>query len=159
VIHRWRRRSGVRAFSIGGVVRETNGRYGMRYCILPALTGASSLPLIYDLTRGDRWITALMVVLTLGTLGGVIPAVISKEESKPSLLPMASAFVAGAFASGLCGFTKYYIDIGHRDPELVLGVVASALEFCGVAAVGGTATSVGAYFGACIQGIRRAKTG
>jgi hypothetical protein len=99
----------------------------------------------------DRWGTALLAVLGLGALGGAIPRVMSRGESQLRWIQMASAFAAGALVSEFCGFLWYYIDYGHRDPEVVLGLMASLLEFFAIAAAGGTATALGMYLGGLVQ--------
>jgi hypothetical protein len=130
----------------------------MKSFLPPAIAGALCLPATYGLTRWGRWgsiLTALMVVVVMGALGGAIPVVMSKGNGKPRSLHLASAFVVGAFASELLVFTYYYISFGYQDELLSVGVVFTVLEFGGIAAFGGTATCVASL----VQRIRRARTG
>jgi hypothetical protein len=105
------------------------------------------LPATYDFNRTDKYLAALRAIFIIGTLGGATPAVLSGGVSKPRLLRLVSAFVIGALASEVVGFARYFIDVGYRDPELVLGVFATAIEFCCIAVVGGAATWFGATTG------------
>ena len=127
--------------------------------IPPAVAGASCLPVIYDLTRTDRFLDAFWVIALMGALGGTIPVVIYRRRSKPRLLHLASAFAAGAFASEFCAFAWYFITVGYNDPELLLGVVGDALELGGIAAVGSTALCVRASVGLLVRRLWRMKRG
>ena len=117
------------------------------------------LPAIYDLTRTDRFLAALREIVVIGTLGGAVPVVLSWRGSKPRLLRLTLAFVAGALASEVFCFTRYFIDIGYCDPELVLGIFGDALELCGIAVVGGIATCFGATAGLLVRRFCRLKMG
>jgi hypothetical protein len=126
--------------------------------IPPAVAGASCLPVIYDLNRLGRFLDAFWVIALMGALGG-IPVVLSKRRSKPRLLHLASAFVAGAFASEFCAFAWYFITFGYSDPELVLGVLGDAVELGGIASVGSTALCIRASVGLHVRRLWRMKTG
>jgi hypothetical protein len=125
--------------------------------IAPALAGASCLPAIYDLTRTDRFLAAFWVIAFTGAVGGMIPVVVYRRRSKPRLLHLVSAFVAGAFASEFCAFAWYFITVGYSDPELVLGVFCEALELGGIAAVGSTALCLRASVGLLVRRLWRMK--
>jgi hypothetical protein len=131
---------------------------GLLPLIPPAMAGASCLPVTFDLTRTDRFLDAFWVIALMGALGGTIPVVIYRWRSKPRLLHLASAFVAGAFASEFCFFAWYFITVGYSDPELVLGVFCSALELGGIAAVGSTALCIRASVGLLVRRLWRMKT-
>ena len=127
--------------------------------IAPAVAGASCLPVIYDLTRTDKFLAAFWVIALMGALGGTIPVVVYRRRSKPRLLHLASAFIAGAFASEFCAFAWYFITVGYSDPELVLGIFGAALELGGIAAVGSTALCIRAAVGLLVRRLWRMKRG
>ena len=109
------------------------------------------MPATYDCNRTDKYLAALRAIVVIGTLGGAIPAVLYGRGSKQRLLRLVSALVIGALASEILGFAMYFIDVGYRDPELVLGVFGAALEFCGIAVAGSTATFLGATAGLLVR--------
>jgi hypothetical protein len=121
----------------------------------PLLAGALCLPATFDLTRTDRFLAALQAIVVIGTLGGAIPVVLSRRGRKPRSLHLVLAFVGGALASEGSFFASYFIDSGYRDPELLLGVVGTALELCGIAVVGGSATYLGAAAGLLVRRVCR----
>jgi hypothetical protein len=117
----------------------------------PALAGASCLPGTFYLNRTDRYLAAFCVVALMGALGG-IPVPLSR---RPRLLHLAAAFVAGAFVSEFCAFAWYFITLGYHDPELILGVVGSALELVAIAAVGSLALCIRASVGRLVRRLSR----
>jgi hypothetical protein len=127
--------------------------------IPPAVAGASCLPATYDLNRTDKYLAAFWVIALVGALGGTIPVVLSRRESRPRLLHLVLAFVAGALASEFCVFAWYFITLGYRDVYLPLGVLGAALELGGIAAVGSTALCVGASVGLLVRRVCRMKRG
>jgi hypothetical protein len=138
--------------SIASRLDESQPRRSQRFfawllAFLPVLAGALCLPATYDFNRTDKYLAALRAIFIIGTLGGATTVVLSARESKLRLLRLVSAFVIGALASEVYCFARYFIDVGYRDPELVLGVSATAIEFCCIAVVGGTATCFGATTG------------
>jgi hypothetical protein len=142
---------------IASQLNESQPRRSLRFFtwllayLPPMLAGALCLPATYDFNRTDRYLAALRAVFVIGTLGGATPAVLSGGGSKPRLLRLVSAFVIGALASEIVVFAMYFIDVGYRDPELVLGVFGDALEFCYIAGVGGAATWFGASAGLLVR--------
>ena len=132
---------------------------GLLPLIPPAMAGASCLPVTFDLTRTDRFLDAFWVIALMGALGGTIPVVIYRRRSKPRLLHLASAFVAGAAASEFCFFAWHFITVGYSDRELLLGVIGCALELGGIAAVGSTALGVRGSVGRLVRRLWRMKRG
>ena len=134
----------------------------MKYFLPPAVAGALCLPATYGLTRWGFWVSiliALLVVVVMGALGGAMPIVMSKGNQRLRLLHLGSAFVVGALAIEVIGFTYYYIICGYQDEHLIEGVVFTVLEFGGIAAIGGAATCLGALAASVVQRPRRAKKG
>ena len=98
------------------------------------------------------------MIALMGALGGTIPVVIYRRRSKPRLLHLASAFVAGAFASEFCFLAWYFITVGYSDPELALGVFGCALELGGIAVIGSTALCIRASVGRLVRRLWQMKT-
>ncbi len=138
---------------IGAPRREVQPRLARGFLIRllpfvpPAVAGASCLPAIYHLVRTDRFVAAFCVIVVVGVLGGVFSVAAWTQGRRPRLLHLSTALFAGALASQACGFARYYITVGYRDPELALGILGSALELGGIALVGAAATCVGVGIG------------
>jgi hypothetical protein len=142
--------------NIASQLKERQPRRSQRFftrllAFLPALAGALCLPAIYDFNRTDKYLAALRAIFVIGALGGATPVVLSGGRSKPRVLRLVLAFVFGALASEVVVFARYFIDVGYRDPELVLGVFATAIELCCIAVVGGAATWFGATAGLLVR--------
>jgi len=93
------------------------------------------------------------VIAAMGVVGGALSLAVwfslavSRQGGRPRLLHLASAFTVGAFASEAYGFARYYIAIGNRDPELLLGLIGATLELGAVTLVGAAASCIGAFLG------------
>ena len=110
----------------------------MKSFTLASLAGASCLLATYSLTREGSITFALMIVVTIGAVGGLVALALS-GENKPRIMLLILAFVIGALISEVVAFMHYYITFGSQDPKLSVGVAVSIWEFGIISIVGGLA--------------------
>ena len=118
----------------------------MRARLISIATGALCLPTTYWSTRHGAIAVSVGVIVTIAVLGTWLALWhIKRNNYDCKWWALALSFCSGAVLSEAIFFVYYYIDYGHVDSKIDVGIALSLIEG-GVIALLGSLSVAGTYF-------------